>query len=66
MRMITRMSDRLLRLVVPEITAGACCPPDPWQQECSCTNHTIRAKSCSYNCGCKVFCGSCYNTYIGC
>jgi len=66
MRMIERMSDRLLGLMVPEITAGACCPPDPWQQECYCRSHAIYAKSCSYNCGCKTFCGSCYNTYIGC
>jgi len=66
MRMIARMSDLLLGLVVPEITAGACCPPDPWQQECYCRNHTIYVKTCSYNCACAVHCGSCSNSYIGC
>ena len=66
MRLITRISDRLVGMVVPEITAGACCPPDTYQQECYCRNLTIYAKYCSYNCACKVFCGACTNTYIGC
>jgi hypothetical protein len=66
MRIITRMSDRLLGLVVPEITAGACCPPDPWQQECYCRNHTVYVKNCSYTCACAVHCGGCTNSYIGC
>lgn len=66
MSMIATLADRLLSKVVPEIKAGACCPPDPGTEECYCHNHTVYAKNCSYNCACKLFCGSCYNTFIGC
>jgi hypothetical protein len=66
MRLMERISDRLLGMVVPEITASAGCIPDNYQVECSCKNGTIYAKTCSLNGACKQFCGSCYNTYIGC
>jgi signal peptidase I len=31
MRLVTTVADRLLSAVVPRATAGACCPPDPWE-----------------------------------
>jgi len=67
-RIIATLADRLLGLMVPTVTAGACCPHDPWVQECSCheSTETVWAKNCQYNCACQPVCGACYNTYIGC
>jgi len=56
----------MLSMVAPRATAAACCPPDPWLQECYCHNHSVYVKNCSYNCACKVFCGSCYIDFIAC
>jgi hypothetical protein len=66
MRLVTTVADRLLSVVVPRVTAGACCPPDPWVQECYCSNHTIYVKTCSYTCACIAHCGGCRNADIGC
>ena len=68
MRFVASIADRMLAMVVPRATAGACCPPDPWKQSCGChsSTHTIWVKNCSYNCACQVFCGTCYNDYISC
>ena len=66
MRIVTGLADRMLSMVAPRATAAACCPPDPWLAECYCHNHSIYAKRCSYNCACKVFCGTCYNDFIAC
>ena len=66
MRLVTTVADRLLSAVVPRAIAGACCPPDPWVQECYCHSHTVYVKNCSYTCTCAAHCGGCYNAFIGC
>jgi hypothetical protein len=60
------LADRLVNLVAPKATAGACIPPDPYTASCGCKSSRIYAKSCSNNCAGTVFCGSCYATSIVC
>ena len=70
MRFITPIADRLVSAVVPRVTAGACCPPDPYTVTCTaCARNYAHVwqktvKTCSYNCACQVFCGGC--NAIGC
>ncbi len=54
MRMITRMADRLLSTVVPEITAGACCPQHGQQviNPCYCSGGHVYEQTCYVDCGC--------------
>jgi hypothetical protein len=66
LRFITPLADRLLSMVVPAMSAGACCPPDPYQVACGpcyknrLTEHQSQ-KTCTYTCACKVHCGGCSN-----
>jgi hypothetical protein len=63
MRIINRMADRLLAAVVPEIKAGACCPPDTTLHFCYCRGFQVAVgRYCSYNCACQLSCGAC-NVY---
>lgn len=70
MPLLASLADRLLSMVVPRVTAGACCPPDPTQVACGpcyknrLTEHQSQ-KTCSYTCACKVLCGAC-TTYATC
>ena len=66
MRFVNSLADRLLGVVAPKATAGACVPPDPWTQYCSCTSHVVRVKNCSYDCKGTAVCGTCYNSNISC
>ena len=66
MRLINSLADRVLGVVAPKTTAGACIPPDPYTRYCSCTSHTVKVKNCNNNCAGVVFCGSCYSTDIEC
>jgi hypothetical protein len=71
MRIINGWADRLLSVVVPKITAGACCPPDTTIQFCYCVSHEGYAygRYCSYNCACQISCSTCGDTvyrYQGC
>jgi hypothetical protein len=66
MRFVTSLADRVISAVVPGITAGACCPPDNYREECYCRGSVVWAKNCSTNCACKAVCGACYRTNIGC
>jgi hypothetical protein len=76
MQLLTKAADRLLSVVVPHVTAGACitCPPS-WTTTsgCNCVkqsdkNHAQYIKRCSRSgCECQtVTCGPCYNSGIGC
>lgn len=70
MHFISPIADRMLSVVVPRVTAGACCPPDPHQVACGpcyvnrLTRHQTQ-RTCSYTCACKVVCGGC-STYATC
>lgn len=70
MRLIAPIADRLLSIVVPRITAGACCPADTHKVACNgCARNSQHIwlqqfKSCSYTCACKLICGAC--TEYGC
>jgi hypothetical protein len=68
LRMVAKMADRLLSVVVPTVTAGACCPHDPYVQECRCHSATksVWVKSCSLNCACQPVCSACYNSFVTC
>jgi hypothetical protein len=66
MRLINSLADRVLGVVVPKTTAGACVPPDSWTQYCSCTSHVVKTKQCHYGCTGNPVCGSCTNTNIEC
>jgi len=66
MRFMNTLADRALSLVAPKTTAGACIPPDPWTQYCSCTSYRVKVKNCSYNCKGTAICGACYNSSISC
>lgn len=59
MHIINRMADRLLSAVLPEITAGACCPKDTQISFCYCRHGHPWYRYCSYNCACQVICGGC-------
>jgi len=61
MRAISKIADRLVSVVVPKITAGACCPKDTTLQFCYCHfGYQAYYRYCSYNCACQLVCGSCY------
>lgn len=55
MRVVDKLGDRLLGMVLPRLTASAGCPPDCWYQACG----TCYRKRCCYTGACKVSCGSC-------
>jgi hypothetical protein len=63
---IGTLGDRLVSLVVPKVSAGACYPPDPWTELCSCPAPYKKGtwRNCSYNCAGVAHCGACY-TVIG-
>jgi hypothetical protein len=65
MRMITKLADRMLSTVVPEITAGACCPDTYVYVQCGCSSKTklTYQKLCHPNCTCtELLCSGCiYN-----
>lgn len=54
-RRLEKLGERLLGLVVPNVTAAAGCPPDPWCAVCG----TCYLKRCYYHPTCNVSCGSC-------
>jgi hypothetical protein len=63
MRMITKLADRMLSAVVPEITAGACCPDTYVYVSCACKKNVQYQKLCHPNCTCtELLCSGCiYN-----
>lgn len=67
MRMVTKMADRLLSVVVPRVTASAGCPGTT-RKTCYCgTNGYWYDKNCSYyGIVCYEVCGSCYKTVWPC
>lgn len=68
MRVVAKAADRLLGLVVPGITAGACCSFSGrhFQQECSCTGGTVWIRNCTVTCTCGSSCGACFDSKISC
>ena len=66
MRIVNSLADRLVGMVAPKATAGACIAPEHWTQECSCKGHLIWVKGCTNNCAGVAICGRCYNDYISC
>ena len=67
MGLVTRAADRLLALVVPRTTAGACCVSCGYLN-CGCTSDgLLRQKYCCANCNCRgIHCGACYTTNAHC
>jgi hypothetical protein len=61
MRLLDVAADRLVSLLAPKTTAGACaCDPAPYTQVCSgCHERTKYTRNCSYDCNCKVYCSPC-------
>jgi len=65
MGILTSMADRVLSLVVPRASAGACCQNNPGWVFCYCNRRNPRepnlryAKYCQYNCSCQQVCGPC-------
>jgi hypothetical protein len=58
MRLLDVAADRLVGLLVPKTTAGACeCRPEPWTQCCG--PHIALSQVCQYDCNCKIYCGGC-------
>ncbi|RJL32603.1 hypothetical protein [Bailinhaonella thermotolerans] len=53
---IRSLADRVASKLVPQVRAGACCPPDPFYQY-RCTGGIAYRRRCSQNCGCSTFCG---------
>lgn len=65
MQLLTKAADRLLSMVVPHVTAGACivCAPS-WKADCGCSSKGyVKYKICSRSgCECQtVTCGPCNN-----
>lgn len=66
MRLISRMADRMLRIVVPTISAdAACCQQQFWQQNCFCRNingiSVQYVQNCHTECNCTPTCGACFS-----
>jgi len=61
MRLLDSVADRLVSVVVPKTTAGACeCRPEPYTDVCSgCHERTYYSRRCQYDCNCKIVCGPC-------
>lgn len=59
MRMITKIADRLLSTVVPEITAGACCSLNGTKYvNLKCVRNGVGARqNCTIDCTCHAICG---------
>jgi len=54
------LADRLVGVVVPKTTAGACaCDPDPYHVSCYCTGDIFYWKPCQTDCNCHTYCGKC-------
>jgi hypothetical protein len=53
---MTAIADRLLDVLVPHTRAGACCPPDPWEER-RCRECYTEVRYCSYTCACRANCG---------
>ena len=58
MRIISKLADRMLDLVVPEVTASA---ESCWEVTCGCINHFKAAKVC-----CPGSCSACFSTGVAC
>ena len=62
MRFLGVAADRLLGLVLPGVTAGACCIGFGTKstESCGCGGNGIGLrKSCIVTCDCKLSCGAC-------
>ena len=59
------VADRLVGLVVPATTVGACCPPDPYEVYCFCALHKPYYKTCQSDCACRDSCASICHPRIG-
>jgi hypothetical protein len=70
MRMITKIADRMLNAVVPEITAGACCPENKHYVSCGCRGPVgdsfLYRKLCVTSCDCVTSCTACLYSGIRC
>lgn len=72
MTLIEKAADRLLSLVAPKLTAGACCLSygkhvSPYCYGGFCTDGWIYKQNCVIDCGCEYSqCGACYKvTFCG-
>ncbi len=66
MRVLARIADRMLSVVVPQASAGACCPPDGQEIICYCSGCHTYLKYCHYNCACQYECGACNKANVCC
>jgi len=61
---IEKVADRMLSLVAPKITAGACQCNGPITLSCfggACTNDHLYFKVCNVHCNCSIIsCGPCF------
>jgi hypothetical protein len=64
MAIIGKAADRMLALVVPKLTAGACCLSYGHRSTQRCFNGCKDCheweQNCVVNCFCEIICGSCY------
>jgi len=62
MRIVGHLSDKLLGVVVPQISAGACCKGagTVFFKSCGCVRKGVGSRNrCVVNCDCSVTCGGC-------
>jgi hypothetical protein len=64
---IGRLSDQLLRRLVPNVVAKAACPPeDFWGGYCYCSNNESYWTLCHVASNCTTRCTGCAPRYFGC
>ncbi len=69
--LIEKVADRMLSLVAPKLTAGACCLSSGKHvtHYCYggyCTGCYIWKQNCVINCYCEIICGACYRAVACC
>jgi hypothetical protein len=66
MSLVTKAADRMLALVVPRATAGACCTGCGYSN-CYCRGGYLYQKLCCVNCNCRgTHCYACFMTTAHC
>lgn len=71
MALIEKLADRMLGLVAPKLTAGACCTDagKHYTQKCHggfCTDCYEYKQNCVVTCDCGASCGACYRVIACC
>jgi hypothetical protein len=69
--LIEKVADRMLSLVAPKLTAGACCLSygkhvTHYCYGDRCTDCYIYKQNCVINCFCEIICGACYKAVACC